>query len=384
MVEELEIGQVERVELRVVGLSLVEPFATATGARPSREILLVRVDAGGVTGWGECTAFAEPSYTAETIASARHVLAGFLVPALGGVRTPGELPAAFATVRGHPMARAALESAVLDLVGRRHRQPLWRLLGGSPEPRPAGVAIGLQPSVGALVDAVSRALAEGYRQVKLKVRPGWDIEPARAVRERFPDLDLWVDGNGSYGPGDLDALRALDALGLLMIEQPLPVDDLVGHARLGARLVTPLCLDESVESVGDLEAAAALDAARVLNLKPGRVGGLMAARQLARRARELGLEVFVGGTLESGLGRTACLHLQTLGEVTLGGDLSAPGRYLQDDLVRPSPSLDAGGCLPVPTGPGVGVEVLQEKVAQLTHAVEILVVPGDGGPCRHA
>lgn len=373
MVEELEIGQVERVELRVVGLPLVAPFASAGGARSTREVLLVRVDAGGVTGWGECAAFAEPSYTAETIASARHVLTGFLVPALGGVRTPGGLAAAFSVVRGHPMARAALEGAVLDLAGRRHGQPLWRLLGGSPQARPAGVALGLQPSLAALVDAVSQALAEGYRQVKLKVRPGWDVEPVRAVRERFPDLALWVDGNGSYTPADLDALQALDRLGLRMIEQPLPADDLVGHARLGARLGTPLGLDESVESVGDLEAAAALGAARVLNLKPGRVGGLLAARQLARRARELGVEVFVGGTLESGLGRSACLHLQTLGDVTLGGDLSAPGRYLHEDLVRPSPGLDARGCLPVPSGPGVGIEVLQEAVDRLTLAVEVLV-----------
>lgn len=373
MVEGLEIGQVERVELRVVGLPLVAPFATAAGARTTRDVLLVRVDAGGVTGWGECAAFVEPSYTAETIATARHVLAGFLVPALGGVRTAGELAAAFSAVRGHPMARAALESAVLDLVGRRHGQPLWRLLGGSPQARPAGVALGLQPSAAALVDAVSQTLAEGYRQVKLKIRPGWDVEPAREVRERFPDLALWVDGNGSYTPADLGALQALDGLGLRMIEQPLPADDLVGHARLGARLGTPLCLDESVESVGDLEAAAALGAARVLNLKPGRVGGLLAARQLAHRARELGLEVFVGGMLESGLGRTACLHLQTLGEVTLDGDLSAPGRYLHEDLVRPSPSLDARGCLAVPSGPGVGVEVQQEAVDRLTLAVEVLV-----------
>ena len=313
---------------------------------------MVRVDGEGATGWGECVAFAEPSYTAETIATARHVLAGFLVPALRGIRTPGELAGAFSVVRGHPMAKAALEGALLDLVGRRHGQPLWRLLGGSLRPRPAGVAIGLQPSVAALVDAVSRALAEGYRQVKLKVRPGWDVEPARAVRERFPDLALWVDGNGSYIPADLDALHVLDGLGLRMIEQPLPAADLVGHARLGAQLSTPLCLDESIESMGDLEAAAALGAARVLNLKPGRVGGLLAARQLARRARELGLEVFVGGMLESGLGRSACLHLQTLGDVTLGGDLSAPGRYLREDLVRPSPTLDVGGCLPVPSGPG--------------------------------
>ncbi|MCU0291243.1 MAG: o-succinylbenzoate synthase [Thermoanaerobaculaceae bacterium] len=373
MVEELEIGRVERVELRVVGLPLVAPFATAAGARTTRDVLLVRVDAGGVAGWGECAAFAEPSYTAETIATARHVLAGFLVPVLGGVRTAGELAAAFSAVRGHPMARAALESAVLDLVGRRHGQPLWRLLGGSPGTRPAGVAIGLQPSVGVLVDAVGRALAEGYRQVKLKVHPGWDVEPVRAVRSHFPDLGLWVDGNGSYGPGNLDALLALDELGLRMIEQPLPADDLVGLARLGARLGTPLGLDESVESVGDLEAAAALGAARVLNLKPGRVGGMLAARQLARRARELGLEVFVGGMLESGLGRTGCLHLQTLGEVTLDGDLSAPGRYLQEDLVKPSPGLDARGCLPVPSGPGTGVEVLQEVVDRLTLAVEVLV-----------
>lgn len=373
MVEGLEIGRVERVELQVVGLPLVAPFVSAGGARTTREVLLVRVEAGGVAGWGECAAFREPFYTAETITTARHVLAAFLVPALTAVRTVGDLAAALSAIRGHPMAGAALESAVLDLVGRQHGQPLWRLLDGSLRPWPAGVAIGVQPTVGALLDVVARAVAEGYRQVKLKVRSGWAVEPVGAVRERFLDLPLWVDGNGSFSLADLDTLHALDGLGLDMIEQPLPADDLVGHAWLGARLSTPICLDESVESLGDLEAAAALGAVRVLNLKPGRVGGLLAARRLARRARELGVGLFVGGTLESGLGRAACLHLQTLPEVNLGGDISAPGRYLQEDLVSPPLAVDADGCLGVPSGPGMGVEVLDEVVARHTLAAEVLM-----------
>jgi len=372
VVEELEIGRIERVELRVVGLPLVTPFATAAEARATRDVLLVRVDSEGAIGWGECGAFAQPSYTAETIVTARHVLAAFLAPALTGARIVGDLRAAFTAVRGHPMAKAAMEGAVLDMVGRRHGQPVWRLLGGSPRPMPSGVAIGLQPSAEALLEAVGQAVAEGYRQVKLKVRPGWAAEPVRAVRERFPDLPLWVDANGSFTMADLDTLLALDGLGLRMIEQPLPASDLVGHARLAVQIETPLCLDESVESLGDLEAAAALGAVRVLNLKPGRVGGLLAACQLARHARELGIGVFVGGMLESGLGRAACLHLQTLPAVNLGGDVSVPGRYLQEDLVRSWPALDAEGCLDVPSGPGIGVEVLDEVVTRRTLALEIV------------
>lgn len=372
MVLDTPVGRLERIELRVLRLPLRVPFATSAGARSWREVLLVRLDGEGATGWGECAAFAEPGYTEETVGSARQAIRERVAPPLARSRTFGELLAAWAEVPGERMAKAAVEAAVLDLLGRHLGRPLWALLGGEPRPLPAGVAIGLQPSLGALVEAVSGAVAEGYRRVKLKVRPGWDVTPVRAVRERYPDLPLWVDANGAYRSGDLPVLRELDSLGLAMLEQPLPAGDLAGLAALQARLRTPLCLDESVASRDDLERAAALGAGRVLNLKPGRVGGLMAARELANRARSLGWEVFVGGTLESSLGRAACLHLQTLPAISLSGELSAPGRYLARDLAAPSLRLDEDGRLPLPAGPGTGVEVDKEALAALTRQVECL------------
>lgn len=370
MVLDTSFGRIERLELRVVGLPLRTPFATSAGERTSRDVLVVRVDGDGATGWGECAAFADPGYTAETVGSAWHAVRDLLAPHLGRCSTPGELLAAWSTVPGEWMAKAALETAVLDLLGRRLGRPLWALLGGTPQRLPAGLALGLQPTIGALIEAVGRALAEGYSRVKLKVRPGWDVVPVRAVRERFPSLPVWVDANGAYRAADLQVLRELDGLGLAMIEQPLPADDLEGLAALQADLRTPLCLDESIASLADLERAAGLGAGRILNLKPGRVGGLLAARALATRARELGWDVFVGGTLESSLGRAACLHLQTLPEVSLPGDLSAPGRYLARDLAAPPLRLDESGCLPVPTGPGTGVEILVETLEALTLRVE--------------
>lgn len=372
MVLGVPLGRIERLELRVVALPLRSPFATSAGERSSRDVLLVRLDGDGATGWGECAAFAEPGYTEETIGSAWEAIRDRLAPLLARSGTLGELAEAWSAVPGERMAKAALETAVLDLLGRRLGQPLWALLGGTPRPMPAGAAIGLQPTIGALLEAVRGTLAEGYSRVKLKVRPGWDVAPVRVVRERFPDLPLWVDANGAYRAGDLPLLRDLDDLGLAMVEQPLPADDLEGLAALRAELHTPFCLDESVASLADLERAAGLGAGRVLNLKPGRVGGLLVARVLAARARALGWDVLVGGTLESSLGRAACLHLQTLSTVSLPGDLSAPGRYLARDLVAPALRLDASGCLPLPEGSGAAVEVLEEAVGALTQRHEVL------------
>lgn len=372
MVLDTSFGRVERLELRVVALPLRSPFATSAGERSSRDVLVVRVDGLDATGWGECAAFAEPGYTAETVGSVWRAIRERLAPALARSRTLADLLAAWSGVPGDRMAKAVLETAVLDLLGRRLGRPLWPLLGGTPRPIPAGVAIGLQPTVAALLEAVWGALAEGYRRLKLKVKPGWDVAPVRAVRERFPDLPVWVDANGAYRAADLPVLRELDDLGLAMVEQPLPADDLEGLAALQATLRTPFCLDESIASLDDLDRAAALGAGRVLNLKPGRVGGLLAARALAARARELGWDVFVGGTLESSLGRAACLHLQTLPAVSLPGDLSAPGRYLARDLAAPPLRLDASGHLPLPEGPGAGVEVFEQTLDALTQRAEVL------------
>ena len=324
-------------------LPLVVPFATATGTEVARQVVLVRArDDDGHEGWGECGALSQPGYTGEWVEGADAVLRRFLLPAaLAGRRA--QLP-------GHPMASAAVEAAVLDvrLAAAGLELPTW--LGAVRDRVPAGVAVGIAPSVDALVAEVAHHVAAGYPRVKLKVRPGWDVEPARAVRTTWPDVPVGVDANGSYRADD-EALGRLDGLGLVEIEQPLPADDLVGTAAVVRRLATPVCLDESVTSVGTLEAALALGALDHLNLKPARVGGLTAALAVLDRARDAGVPVWVGGMLATGVGKAVDVALAALPGVTLPGDLPASRRWFARDLTAPW-ELTADGTLPVrPRGP---------------------------------
>jgi O-succinylbenzoate synthase len=324
-------------------LPLVAPFATATGTEAVREVLLVRArDRDGHEGWGECGALSHPGYTGEWVDGAEAVLRGFLLPAA--------LEGRPASVTGHPMASAAVAAAVLDLrlavAGRD--LPSW--LGAVRDRVPAGVAVGVAASVDALVSEVAGHVAAGYQRVKLKVRPGWDVEPVRAVRATWPDLSLGVDANGSYREGDVGLAR-LDGLGLAEIEQPLPADDLVGSAAVARRLATPVCLDESVTSLGTLEAALALGALDHLNLKPARVGGLEPAVAVLDRAAAAGVPVWVGGMLATGVGKAVDVALAALPGVTLPGDLPASRRWFARDLTEPWELL-RDGTLPVrPRGP---------------------------------
>jgi len=339
------LPEVRPTHLEVVrtSLPLVAPFATATGTETVREVLLVRArDGEGHEGWGECGALAVPTYTGEWVDGAEAVLRRFLLPAALAGRPAG--------VVGHPMAGAALEAALLDLRLAAAGQDLPGWLGAVRDRVPAGVAVGVAPSVDALLEEVSGHVAAGYRRVKLKVRPGWDVEPVRAVRSAWPDLPVGVDANGSYRAGD-EALAALDGLGLVEIEQPLPAADLVGSASTAARLRTPVCLDESVTSVATLETALALGALDHLNLKPARVGGLAAALDVLARAREAGVPVWVGGMLATGVAKAVDVALAALPGVTLPGDLPASHRWFAEDLTDPWELLP-DGTLPVrPRGP---------------------------------
>jgi O-succinylbenzoate synthase len=324
-------------------LPLLTPFATATGTEVVREVLLVRArDEEGHEGWGECGALSQPGYTGEWVHGADAVLRRFLLPAASAGRPAG--------VAGHPMAAAAVEAALLDLRLAVAGTDLPSWLGAARDRVPAGVAVGVGPSVDALVAEVADHVAAGYQRVKLKVRPGWDVEPVRAVRAAWPDLPVGVDANGSYRAGD-DALTALDGLGLVEIEQPLPADDLVGSAGLTRRLATPVCLDESVTSVATLESALALGALDHLNLKPARVGGLASALAVLDRARDAGVPVWVGGMLATGVGKAVDVALAALPGVTLPGDLPASRRWFARDLTEPWELL-RDGTLPVrPRGP---------------------------------
>lgn len=361
--------------MRVLGLELIEiqlplrePFTTAAGARAERRILLVRIEGGdGAEGWGECVAGEDPGYSYETTETAWHILSEFVLPRLEGheILGPEDIGEAVGGIRGHPMAKAAAEMALWDLQAREIGLPLWELLGGTGEAVPVGVAVGLQPDQNVLLAHVEGYLSAGYARVKLKIRPGRDIEVVEAVRNRFPEASLMVDGGASYTLSDVSRLKELDRFGLSMVEQPLGHEDLREHAELQRSLETPICLDESIRSEGDVRLALEIGACRIVNVKPGRVGGLASARAIHDACRGAGVPVWCGGMLESGIGRAHNLCLATLPGFTLPGDISASRRYWEQDIVTPEFEL-RDGCLGLPPGPGIGVEPDLERIGRLT------------------
>jgi O-succinylbenzoate synthase len=361
------------VELRRVALPLVTPFRTSFGVERHRDVLLVRAVTDGAEGWGECVAAAEPRYSSEYADGAADVLRRFLVPAVAaaGDLDPGTVGAATAFVKGHRMAKAALELAVLDAWLRTRGEPLAAYLGATRDRVPAGVSVGIMDSVPELLDAVAGYLDQGYLRIKLKVEPGWDLGPVAAVRERFgDDLLLQVDANAAYTLADAGHLAGLDRFGLLLVEQPLAEDDLVGHAELAGRLATPVCLDESITSPRAAATALRLGACSVINIKPARVGGYLAARAIHDLCAAHGIPVWCGGMLETGVGRAANLALAALENFALPGDISATARYFTEDITPPFVLED--GHVPVPSGPGTGVEILRDVLGRLTIHHEIL------------
>lgn len=359
--------RLEAVVLREVVLPLLAPFEGAAVQAARKRFVLVEARAGGQAGWGECVALETPFYTSETVETAWHILHDFLAPAvLQGEVNPPNLPDAFQRVKGHPMAKAALETALLDLEARVRGQALAEVWGANREAVPAGVSLGLAPSLDELFRQVDRFLEQGYRRVKVKVVPGRDLVVLEALRNRYGPIPLMVDANGAYTWEDLPRLQAMDAFDLLMIEEPLGEADLEAYARLQATLRTPICLDESLPHPRAVRRAAALGACRVVNLKPGRVGGPAAALEIEALCREAGLDLWIGGMLESGVGRALNLILAALPGVTLPGDTSASDRYFARDLVRPPARLRPDGTIPVPKGPGLGVEVDREYLATVT------------------
>jgi O-succinylbenzoate synthase len=374
MTQELPRLRVERARLRVVELPLVSPFTTSFGTQTVRRALLVELEGDGVDGVGECAAGIEPGYSAETCAGALLALRDYILPSVLGRPEADVVGHAqgWGWVRGHHMAKAAVEMALLDQAGRASGQSLSQVLGGSRSRIGCGVSIGIQSSLGATISAIEGYLAEGYQRIKLKCKPGYDVELARAVRQRFPGTPLMLDANSAYSLRDLDQLRALDEFDLTMIEQPLAHDDLIDHATLQAQIETSICLDESVESLADLRAAISLGSGRILNIKAGRVGGLLPAAQLHDTCGEAGWPVWCGGMLETGIGRAANLALASLPGFTLPGDTSASDRYFRQDLLRQPFELAADGTLPVPSGPGLGIELDQRRLKEITVHLEEL------------
>jgi o-succinylbenzoate synthase len=362
----------DSIEVRLLRLPLVHPFETSFGRIDSRLIALVRVEADGVAGWGEIVAMEEPLFNYETVDTARTVIARHFAPALlsAPLATLDDLVARLARFRGHPMARAGLELAWVDLVARLHGVPLTRALGGTRTHVPVGVSLGIERTLDTLLPIVDRHVALGYQRIKLKIKPGWDLDVVRTVRQRHPNILLSVDANTAYTLADRDHLRALDAFNLLMIEQPLAFDDVVDHARLQAELRTDICLDESITDVRWAAQAIDLGSCRIINIKVGRVGGYSQALAIHDLCESRGVPVWCGGMLESGIGRAHNLALASLSNFTLPGDISASSRYFTRDLVTPPVELAPGGRVAVPEGVGLGLEVDVDYIAHQTTALD--------------
>ncbi len=360
------------LELRRVAMPLVAPFRTSMGTEYERDVLLVRAVADEAEGWGECVAMSEPGYSAEYVDGAADVIRRFLSPALAALPAVDAHLAepVFAKVKGHPMAKAAIQTALLDAQLRVAGLSFGEFLGAVRTAVPAGVSVGIMDSIPQLIDAVARYLDAGYLRIKLKIEPGWDVEPVRAVRERFGDVLLQVDANCAYTLQDARQLAGLDPFDLLLIEQPLPEDDIRGHAELARRLRTPMCLDESITSARAAADAIAWGAAAIVNIKPGRVGGYLEARRVHDVCAANGVPVWAGGMLETGLGRAANVALAALPGFTLPGDTSASDRYYATDITRPFRLED--GHVRVPTGPGLGVDPDPDALAAATTGTEWL------------
>ncbi|PZF82356.1 o-succinylbenzoate synthase [Jiangella anatolica] len=365
---------IERAELRVITLPLHRPFVTSFGVQRERELVLVRLFTNLGEGWGECPSLAEPVYTHEFTAGALAVLRDHLLPRLAGpIAGPSRVAPALAGVKGHRAAKSALEMAVLDVWLRARSTSLADHLGAERTRVAVGVSIGIHETIPGLLADVEKKIAEGYARIKLKIRPGWDVEPVRAVRKRFgDDVPLQVDANAAYALSDARRLAELDEFGLLLVEQPLAEGDLVQHAELARRLRTPLCLDESIESVHDTAAAIALGSCRIVNIKPGRVGGYLEARRIHDLARANGVAVWCGGLIESGFGRAANLALAGLPGFVLPGDTSPSLHYFPFDVTAPFEMAD--GHIDVPAGPGLGVEPDPEGLGRATARRETVVV----------
>lgn len=359
------------VELRRIAMPLVAPFRTSFGTETSRDVLLLRAVTDSAEGWGECVAMSDPLYSSEYADAAADVLRRFLVPALGAVDdlAAHQVGPRLAPFKGHRMAKAALEMAVLDAELRAAGRSFGRELGAIRDRVPCGVSVGIVDTIPELLDAVGGYLDEGYLRIKLKIEPGWDLAPVRAVRERFgDDVLLQVDANTAYTLADARHLARLDPFDLLLIEQPLDEDDVLGHVDLSRQLRTPICLDESIVSAQSAAAAIRLGACQVVNIKPGRVGGYLEARRIHDVCVANGIAVWCGGMLETGLGRAANVALAALPGFTLPGDTSGSSRYYRTDVTEPFVLAD--GHLSVPTGPGLGVAPLADELAAVTTGTE--------------
>ena len=360
--------KIEAITLRELEMPLAHFFETSFGRTYTRRILLLTLHGEGLEGWGECVAGENPFYSEEYVDGAWDVITRYLAPMLLGkiVERGTEVPGLLARVREHPMAKAALENALWDAEAQARDIPLWKLLGGTRREIASGVSIGIQDSHEQLLEKIETELAAGYQRIKVKVKPGWDVDVLEKIRARWPAIVLSCDANSAYTFADTGHLRTFDRFNLLMIEQPLWSDDFYFHARLQKQLQTALCLDEAIRTARDAEAAIELGACRILNIKVGRVGGFSEARAVHDVAQRASIPVWCGGMLESGIGRSHNVALSTLPNFTLPGDVSASKRYWKEDIIEPEVEVSPQGTIAVGDRPGRGYELRPELIHKLT------------------
>lgn len=360
--------KLDAITLRELHMPLVSPFETSFGRTTERRILLAQVRADGAEGWGEVTCGETPFYSHETTDTARHILQDFIAPMVLGkpFDHPSELRTMTRLIRGHAMAKAAVENAVWEMQARQAGQPLAQFIGGTRTEIACGVSIGIKPTLKEQLAAVEKEVAAGYQRIKVKIKPGWDLEVLAAIRRQFPEIRLMGDANSAYTLHDVDHLRRCDEFNLMMLEQPLWHDDIYFHAQLQRQLRTPLCLDESIKTVRDAEQAMAIGACRIINVKLGRVGGFTSALEVHAATQRGGVPVWCGGMLESGVGRAHNIAMSALANFSLPGDVSASQRYWHEDIIEPAVQVSARGTIDVPREPGLGFALKHDLIRRLT------------------
>lgn len=360
--------RIDEIILRELHIPLLRPFETSFGVTKDRRVVLAEVRSEGITGWGECTAGEHPFFSGESTDTAWQILVHELGPVLAAQNPEhgGQVPRIFHRVRGNRMAKATLENAIWDLEAQRNGIPLGKLLGGVRDKVPCGVSLGIQSNIPDLLAVIEKELAAGYQRIKLKCKPGWDVDVFEAVRNRWPGITLSCDANSAYRLRDADHLVTFDSFDLLMIEQPLWHDDFYYHSMLQKRLNTPICLDESIRNRRDALAATEMESCRIINIKLGRVGGFSEAIAVHNAAQERGVPVWCGGMLESGIGRAHNIALSTLENFSLPGDVSASARYWKEDIIEPEVTITPQGEIVVPDTPGRGYEVRNDLIERLT------------------
>ncbi len=368
--------KIEQIELYHLSIPFIYPFKFSNGVLSAHECLIVAVKSEGLIGWGECPVFPFPFYTYETISTAHHVIKDFLIPQILGkqINNPYQVKNIFYCIRGHNMAKSCLDSAIWDLSSKLNNLSLSELLGGHKKSIKVGVSVGIYENSTELLSKVDNYVEQGYQRIKLKIATNYAIKPLQIIREKYPHLMLMADANSAFSLADIDLFKALDEFNLLMIEQPLAYDDLLDHAQLQASINTPICLDESINTVNDTKNAIALKAGKVINLKPSRVGGITNALEIHNLCAEAGIKLWCGGMLESGIGRAANLHLASLNNFIFPADISATNRYFYEDIIQENFTLNKDdSTIDIPQGLGIGVEIDQKNFNKFKSSTVVII-----------